>query len=778
MALMALAFATGGCAHIPPDSYGVARLSFEGVDELSEDALRACLATRERARVGIDFGTASDATCNVPPFDGGGGRFGLWRWPWTDWPTWDLAIFERDLRRIERWYRARGYYEARVTDVEITPENAGDSDRVEDRDGEPLCEREDDDEGCRLEVTISIDEGKPVLINELEMRFTRSEFQPDAAPPPPLAASADGTETDAPADAGGPTLDDLEDTSAAEAPPPTQVTPDSTPWMTLDEMGFGRNRRIALRNAVELEVGAPFDESLYDRSKAALLEALLEGGYACAHVEGRVEVERSTKQASVRLDVHLGRACYIREVTVESGDEEVPVRTVLGAADITPGQRYVATEMRTAQRAVYGLGAFAEVDIIGTPVRDEEDVCTGQVDVTIRVRRGRVFRYGIGAGVETGRIDDAANGSVPQWDLHALVFIEHRDFLGGFRRLRLEDRPKLIMQTRTSSARRLSPGNELRLDFRQPAFLEPQTTLSMISRWDYGPDPNQGFLRHDVDAYLRLSRPFFGGKLILSGGLHWNLQRAIETDNSSDHNVLFFEQYAQLDLRDDSRRPRRGIFLSLGLQEAPRFFGLSWAYLRVTPEVRGYVPLPLGAVLAGRFSLGVMRINRADRGLDSVGRDLGPQRYRLRSGGPSSHRGFAPGFLGDVPEPGIGSYCEGNVEPPPSLNCAESNSGGLRRWEANLELRVPLTADFGVVLFGDMGDLSRGTSFRFSRIHLAVGFGIRYQTIVGPVRLDLGILVPRAQTVGGAPDVTARRRVNLGFLRFNGAIHLTIGEAF
>jgi hypothetical protein len=68
--------------------------------------------------------------------------------------------------------------------------------------------------------------------------------------------------------------------------------------------------------------------------------------------------------------------------------------------------------------------------------------------VVIRVRRGRNFRYGVGVGVETGQVVDEQNttGSTPQWDAHVLAFIEHRDFLGGLRRLRLEDRPRLIFQ--------------------------------------------------------------------------------------------------------------------------------------------------------------------------------------------------------------------------------------------------------------------------------------------------------------------------------------------
>jgi translocation and assembly module TamA len=522
---------------------------------------------------------------------------------------------------------------------------------------------------------------------------------------------------------------------------------------------------------------APFDEALYERSKRALVDALAHEGYACGHVEGRVDVVRDERRADVKLWVRLGPECIVSSVTVEG--EDVPVATIRGAADIRKGRPYIAQDMRTAQRAVYGLGAFAEVDVIGTPRRSEDGLCTGEVDVTIRVRRGRNFRYGVGVGVETGQVVDEQNttGSTPQWDAHVLAFIEHRDFLGGLRRLRLEDRPRLIFQGQGDSVIEPRFGNVLRLEFRQPAFIESRTTLTMNSHWDLGPDPNQGFFRHDVDAALRISRPFFGGKLILSGGLHWNLQRTTDQVRSSDYTVLFFEQYAQIDLRDDSRSPRRGFFLSLGFHQAPSFLQSSWTYYRFTPETRVYLPLPLNMVLAARIGLGVMLIRDANQDLDQVSALLGPQRYRLRGGGPSSHRGFAPGYLGDQQTVGVQPVCE-RSNPPPGTDCSEANSGGLRRWEASLELRAPITPDFGLVLFADVGDVNRANTFRFNHIHLAVGFGLRYQTLVGPIRLDIGVLSKRAQVIGNEVNLAPVNYINLGFVRFPGAIHLTIGEAF
>jgi outer membrane translocation and assembly module TamA len=58
----------------------------------------------------------------------------------------------------------------------------------------------------------------------------------------------------------------------------------------------------------------------------------------------------------------------------------------------------------------------------------------------------------------------------------------------------------------------------------------------------------------------------------------------------------------------------------------------------------------------------------------------------------------------------------------------------------NLEFRVPIYYDIDTVLFGDMGVLSQG-GFGAIQPHDVVGgigFGLRYQTPIGPVRFDIG----------------------------------------
>jgi outer membrane protein assembly factor BamA len=229
----------------------------------------------------------------------------------------------------------------------------------------------------------------------------------------------------------------------------------------------------------------------------------------------------------------------------------------------------------------------------------------------------------------------------------------------------------------------------------------------------------------------------------------------------SSYRLPYIEQQLVIDLRDNPLRPRLGLYFSVLAQESARVgaYG-SWDYLRLTPEARVYLPMPLSSVLAARFAVGALLISDASPGLDADSQRLGPQSYRLRGGGAGGNRGFQAGSLG------VGE------------------AGGTRRWEGSLELRVPLGGSFGLVLFGDVGDVSdtgaepvamgqspRSARFEWKRLNAASGLGLRYFSVLGAIRLDAGWRLPGLQRLGASDDA-----VTLGVAP--SAVHFTIGEAF
>jgi hypothetical protein len=152
-----------GCASIEKGQYGVATLEFERVEQVDERALAACLLTRERESFALKLG-AAEHVCNRPPFDGSDARLALWTWPWSDWPSFNPAVFEKDAKRVLRWYRARGFYDARIVEVRYDPPHAADPD-IE------LPEQACDPgrEECEVSITVVVDEGRPVLVGSVRL---------------------------------------------------------------------------------------------------------------------------------------------------------------------------------------------------------------------------------------------------------------------------------------------------------------------------------------------------------------------------------------------------------------------------------------------------------------------------------------------------------------------------------------------------------------------------------------------------------------------------------
>jgi outer membrane protein assembly factor BamA len=713
------------CAEIQPRRYGLNELRFEGVESMDADALRACLATQPREKLTLGLSALRKPVCGVPPFDEPRAAKRLFAWRWSEWPIYDEAIFKLDLERMSRWYRARGYYGARVLDVRYEPPAAAQ------RDESSACP-----DGCPVDVTVVVQEGEPVRVRRLEL--------------------------------GG-------------------------------DQSLPRELRAELRKSLALKSGDVFDESVYDRAKAALEKVLREAGYARAKVKGEVVVDKSAQGADIRLSVQAGPVCRIGKLRIQS-QEPIPTAPILATTLLQPGALYRESELDDAQRAVFALGAFSAVNVRGDLETESSDL----VDIVIDVEPRRKSQVALGAGIMSGVLATGAAVaepvSVPQWDVHLLASYEHRNFFGGLRRFRIEERPRLLFLGPFPKVPGDVPrfGNLISATFAQPGVIEPRTTLFVETRWDNGPDPFQLFFRHDIGMAIGFERGFLKQQLKLRAALHQEFmlvnrrqpiledkyprelspeQQALlptcrdedEEPRPSDKREIcprtladvipstyflpFLEQRVTLDLRDNATNTTRGAYFAISVHEAARIWDKSWNYVRVAPEARGYVPLGLGMVLAGRFALGGLFIFDADGELDEDAQRLGPQAYRLRGGGAQSNRGFLPGQLGD------------------------SRKGGIRSWESSLELRVPLAESFSIVGFWDVGDVYAGRKIRFGHLNSAIGGGMRYRTIVGPIRLDVGYRPKKLQRVK-SDEPGESDAIDLGFRSFRGAIHLTIGEAF
>jgi outer membrane protein insertion porin family len=213
------------------------------------------------------------------------------------------------------------------------------------------------------------------------------------------------------------------------------------------------------------------------------------------------------------------------------------------------------------------------------------------------------------------------------------------------------------------------------------------------------------------------------------------------------------------DRRDDLVAPSHGTLASADVELAARRLGSEVGFSRVFLQASRFHALSATrrVVLAGRAEVGMARgferqkVNPDTGQLVTVA-DL-PVSQRFFAGGSTTVRGFQLDRLGV-----------------PAILTADGLSlGGNGVVILNAELRTTLhklfSRDFGIALFSDAGNVfGKAADIDLTQLRTAVGFGFRYNSPIGPVRLDFGFKTDR-QIVG------SRRESGWEY-------HLNIGEAF
>ncbi len=144
--------------------------------------------------------------------------------------------------------------------------------------------------------------------------------------------------------------------------------------------------------------------------------------------------------------------------------------------------------------------------------------------------------------------------------------------------------------------------------------------------------------------------------------------------------------------------------------------------------------------------------------------------YGLRGIGP---HGVIPFYVPALQAPDIAAECES--DPASNPETCLLPLGGRTRWELSAELRFPIVGALHGATFCDAADVApQILQFRFDRLHLSCGLGARYSTPVGPVRFDIGYRIPGLQTLGS----DAGEGVPTDVFGLPIALSLSIGEAF
>lgn len=501
-----------------------------------------------------------------------------------------------------------------------------------------------------------------------------------------------------------------------------------------------------------LTEGKVVDYGRYNEARERAETLLKEAGHAYGKLQAEIAVDRDERSAVITFraepgpDVKLGKVQFV-------GAEEVPRGKLQNRVTWDEGDPYHPIDLSTTQGRLYDLGFFSSVRIELPPQPAE------RADVQIHLTPGKLheLKLGGGFGVERQREEVRLRG---EWTFS--------NFLGGLRKLRLRLRPAYAVVPSITNAERHGPTLDTSAQLTQPDLFDSPVVLNALAGYDLL--LTEGYQAHGPRAQVGLNSPLGGQRLLV--GASWNLQyldffavnRDVFDPTSTSlgfgfkdpYRLGFYEQTAQIDLRDRSLDPRYGGFVSLRLEEGTKWGAGDFSYFKVTPELRVYVPLHRRVVVAGRGMLGWLRPAGGNESDSPVTR-----RYQL--GGPSSHRGFSFGRL----SPQI-------VDSQGELIPVGGDGALLFSAEARVDVLKLGGSWLGVVPFFDAGDVTADfDDLSLKRLHHAAGVSIEYETPVGIVRAGGAF---RLNRLGGA--VTPGLQVDNPDPGQRFAFHITLGEAF
>jgi outer membrane protein insertion porin family len=191
-------------------------------------------------------------------------------------------------------------------------------------------------------------------------------------------------------------------------------------------------------------------------------------------------------------------------------------------------------------------------------------------------------------------------------------------------------------------------------------------------------------------------------------------QLATQATDDTQTDIASLDIAVLRDRRDNALRPRKGYRLNLEVESANRALGGQVVYQKIVWGASYHTGWGRGRWIHAGYSQGVV----TTFGAPSV--NALPASVRFYPGGDGSIRGYQKGEA--APRDDAGLFV-----------------GAKSYLQLNLELEQALSNKWSAVLFADaLGTAVNLRDYPFSEKLYSLGLGVRYQTIIGPVRLEYG----------------------------------------
>ncbi len=540
-----------------------------------------------------------------------------------------------------------------------------------------------------------------------------------------------------------------------------------------------------LRQMVVTTAGQPYSQAdlAVDRERLGL--EYRNRGYDAVLVEPLVDLTEEDARANVRFVITEGPQAIVDHIIVV-GNRRTSTETIERALLLQPGEPLGYSARIESQQRLVALGLFSRVRI-------EEVRHPGEArrDILVQVEEAPPTTIGYGGGLEGGtRLRPTGEGGVAEERFEAaprgFFEIGRRNLWGRNRSVNLFMRASLrardaVVATATPAELPLTEPsygfNEYRVlaTFREPRIFGTRADMLVTGIFDQAIRSSFNFVTREIRAEV---------------GLRASARYSVAGRYSIKRTSLFDERFTEAetplidrlfprvrmskvsgslirDTRNDVIDAERGRLMLADGEVAARAFGSEVGFVKAFLQGFSYHRLPstrrIVLALAARvgaahgFKRAVIERDQSGnpilgddgRPITQIVADL-PASERFFAGGDTTVRGFSLDRLGTSA----------------TISATGFPTGGNGSIVLNAELRVTTFRALEVATFVDAGNVfSRARDLSIVDLRPAAGFGVRYRSPVGPVRVDLGFNLDR-------------RELSPGRLERRNVLHISLGQAF
>jgi outer membrane protein insertion porin family len=464
--------------------------------------------------------------------------------------------------------------------------------------------------------------------------------------------------------------------------------------------------------AIPLKKGNPYNEIDILNSRIKILDLYHKKGF----LDASINIQRNIreKEGSVTFNIKEGAKSYFGK-TVVIGNEDTRREVITRSLSHKEEESFNNSLLLSERQKLYRTGIFSSVEI------NPSDRIGQHRDVLYRVEEGDAGAVEFGAGYAEYE------------KFRGFLDLSYKNLFGMNR--------EIAFRTELSTLNR-----RFILSYFEPWFLNENISFKAQLMKEYRKEINIDTqdVRYRLDRYVALAGVEKKLSDMFKVDFYYELTQVNTYDVRPDI-VLSKEDSGTLlisalrgglifDTRDNPFEPHKGFLAGITAKVASSAFLSETNFVKAQMYINGYQELTKGLVFAMSARGGYAFSMDSSKNLPLV------ERFFL--GGRTTVRGYDQDMLGP----------KGSDNNP---------TGGNIFLMGNAEFRLDVWKGFGLVTFLDAGNVWQNTEdFSPGSIRYTTGIGLRYNTPVGPIRVDYGHKLSR------------RRGESIG------EVHFSVGHAF